>query len=282
MDPKPWRVGPFDILRISDGVIGLPTTLFPNAAAEPEATAAMQRAAGITPGDPMPTPVNTFALRGPGGGIVLIDAGTGPHRGEALGHVPRNLRAAGMAPEEVETILMTHLHGDHAGGLLDAALAPVFAKARILVPAAEVAFWSDSTRTARLPAYMAGTIAMAERALSLLADRIIPFEPEALPVPGITAVPLPGHTPGHTGYRFGEGAGSLFLWTDIVHVAAFQFARPDWTNGFDADPVAGTAMRQKVMAELADSGETIIGMHLPSRGRVEVAGEAFRFVPIED
>jgi glyoxylase-like metal-dependent hydrolase (beta-lactamase superfamily II) len=268
MPSTAWRAGAFEILRLSDGVATLPLAVFPEAARDPAA-------AGLPSAAPLAIPVNAFLVRD-AAGMTLIDAGTGPHRGAQLGHVPRNLRAAGIDPAAIGTILMTHLHGDHAGGLIDGEDRPVFPAARILVPQAELDFWRDEAAMARLPAFMAGTIALAQRVLAALDGQIEPVPPGVAAVPGILPVPLPGHTPGHTGFRL----GGLFIWTDIVHAAAFQFAHPDWVNNFDAEAQAGIATRRRVMADVAASGEMIAGMHLGSRGRVVAEGEGFRFVPV--
>lgn len=275
-----WRIGAFEVHLVSDGTTEVPTSFFAGAVAEPESAAALQRAAGLAPGAPLPVPVNGFAVRRPDGRIVLLDAGTGQWRGDRLGHLPANLRDLGIAPAEVDTVLMTHLHGDHAGGLLEPSGAPVFPAARILVPEAEIAFWTDPGRTAALPPVLGPTVALMRQVLEALGRRVEAFRPGEEPVAGLRPVPLPGHTPGHTGYRLGEGAESLFVWADIVHVAAFQFARPDWAIAFDADAAEAAATRRRVMAALAESGEVIAGMHLPARGRVERAGEAFRFAPL--
>jgi glyoxylase-like metal-dependent hydrolase (beta-lactamase superfamily II) len=99
---------------------------------------------------------------------------------------------------------------------------------------------------------------------------------------GITVVPLPGHTPGHSGFRIHDGGHSLLIWGDVSHVPDLQSRRPDVGMVFDADPVEARATRRAAFVAAADSGELIGGMHLLFPGFIHVArdGDVFRFVPL--
>ena len=253
-------VGDIEVVVLADAVLDLPLALFP-AASEPGADA------GFGPG-PFPTAVNGLAIRS-GGRLFLVDAGCGPWRGEQNGRLIQAMRAAGLDPEAVEAILMTHLHGDHAGGLVTEAGA-AFPGARLLVSDAEAAYWSDPSLPSRLPDRMKATLATATKALAAYADRTTRFEAGREVVPGVMPVALPGHTPGQTGFRIESGGEHLFIWADIVHVAAIQFPHPDWLIAFDTDGRQAAATRRRVFAECAAQGTRVAGMHLafPAVGRV--------------
>lgn len=274
--PAHYRIAAGDrvVTAFCDGHLALPPALF--AGAGEAEIAALTTAAFLPPG-PVATPVNVFALEA-AGRRVLIDAGMGAHRGPATGRLPAELRAAGLDPAGIDAVLLTHLHGDHCGGLTDVDGAAVFPNAELLVSAPEHAFWSDPGLAARMPEAMQPTIRLASAALAAYAGRLTVFS-GAEPLPGIRAVPLPGHTPGMTGYVLGDGA--LFIWADIIHVAAFQFAHPEWRLAFDVDPAQAAATRARVFDRVASDRQLVAGMHLGFPGLGHVAREAAgcRFVP---
>lgn len=271
------RVGAVEVVALGDGELDLAVTLFGDA--DPAERTRLARAAGLD-GDTVPVAINTFAIR-TGERTLLVDAGSGSLRGPREGFTGRALAAAGIAPEAVDAVLMTHGHGDHAGGLRLASGEAAFPRAELWLARAEAAFWSDPTLAGRMPARMTPTIANAQACLALYADRIRLFDPGEHVAPGVTAVALPGHTPGQTGFLVEDAGERLLIWADVVHVAAFQFARPDWTIGFDADGAAAAATRARLLAEAADSGLAVAGMHLafPGIGTVRRDGGAYAFVP---
>ena len=226
------------------------------------------------------SPVNAFLIEG-GDGLVLVDAGTGNAMGPGLGRVLANLEAAGHAPEDVSTLLVTHLHPDHIGGALRGGEA-VFPNAEVVVSAADVAFWTDSATRAAAPAEAAPFFDLAAAFVAAYRDRLREIEGEAEVTPGVTAVPLPGHTPGHTGFRLDSGDGSLLLWADIVHVPPVQFARPAVTIGFDSDPAQAAATRKEVLDQAAADRLLVAGAHMefPGVAQIERAGEGYRAVPV--
>ncbi|WP_166652586.1 MBL fold metallo-hydrolase [Enterovirga rhinocerotis] len=260
-------VGEIEVFVLPDGVLDLPLALFP-AASEPGADA------GFGPG-PFPTAINCFAIR-TAGRLYLVDAGAGPWRGPATGNLVSAMAAAGLDPEAVDAVLMTHLHGDHAGGLFTETGA-AFPKAELMLAEAEAAFWSDPDLPSRIPERMTATLATATKALAAYAGRTTTFAAGREVAPGVTAIALPGHTPGQTGYRIESGGEHLFIWADIVHVAAVQFPHPDWTIAFDTDGEEAARTRGRVFAECAAEGTRIAGMHLafPATGRVVRHGPAY-------
>lgn len=274
-----FRVGSFEVTALHDGQLGIPPALF--AGAEPAEAARLARAAFVAEGAPVPTPVNAFAVN-TGQRLFLIDAGTGAARGTALGHVAASMQAAGLSPDQVDAVLMTHLHIDHAAGLTRADGSAAFANAELFVPEAETGFWLAQGAETRMAEGQRASIRWAAAAATAYAGRSTRFVPGARIADGIESIALPGHTPGHTGFMIGTGAERLFLWADIVHVAAFQFARPDWRLAFDVDGPQAAATRARAMDQAASDRLMVAGMHLPfpGIGHVARAAEGYAFVPM--
>lgn len=271
------RVGGFEVTALNDGHLGIPAAAFPGA--DPAEAADLQRTAFLPAGQPVRTPVNAFAVNA-GDRLWLIDAGTGAARGATLGHVIPALRAAGIEPSMVDAVLMTHLHIDHAAGLTLPGGTAAFPNAELLVPEAEASFWLPEAAD-NLPPGQRQSVPAARAAATAYRGRTTLYRPGASLASGIETLALPGHTPGHTGVMLGEGNARLFVWADVVHVAAFQFPRPGWGIGFDVDRDAATASRRRAMDMAAADRLRVAGMHLPFPGIGHVArgGEGYAFVP---
>ena len=216
------------------------------------------------------------------GKVTLIDAGTGAALGPTLGRLEPNLAAAGYQSSAITALLATHLHPDHIGGSVRNAK-PVFEAAEFVVSETDRAYWSDAGNRAKAPEGFRPFYDLAQGALAAYGDRVRPVSGEAEALPGITAVPLPGHTPGHVGYRVASGGKSLLLWGDIVHSAAVQFARPEVTLAFDVDQPLAAKTRGALLEQVARDREIVAGAHIPfpGVGYVEKAGEGYRFVAAE-
>lgn len=226
------------------------------------------------------SPVNAFVIEGDDG-LILVDAGTGDAMGPGFGRVLANLEAAGHAPEDVTTLLVTHLHPDHIGGALRGGEA-VFPNAEAVVSAADLAFWTDSATRAAAPAEAAPFFDLAVAFAEAYGGRLREIDGEAEVTPGITSLPLPGHTPGHTGFRLDAGDRGLLLWADIVHVPPVQFARPAVTLPFDTDPAQAAETRARMLDQAAADRLMVAGAHMdfPGVAHVEREGEGYRAVPV--
>jgi glyoxylase-like metal-dependent hydrolase (beta-lactamase superfamily II) len=221
--------------------------------------------------------VNCFVLRGPGG-IILVDAGTGTSWGEAYGHARTGLEALGVTRESVDRVLITHLHGDHALGLFDGE-APYFPNARILVPDPELGFFTDADKRLSTPENRRGGFAIAETLLRLYPDRVDAISDVDDVLPGVSLIPLPGHTHGQSGYLVDNGGRDLLLWGDAVHLETLQAADPDVGLVFDLDGAVAAATRRDILGRASDLGWIVSGGHVEGFKTVRRAGNAFELVP---
>ena len=224
--------------------------------------------------------VNAFLLH-VGGRKVLVDGGCGGVMGPTLGRLLGNLAAIGVAPGDIDTILATHLHPDHVGGLVDGNGAAVFPRAELVVHAAEPKFWNDDAVLAGVTSEQdKGFFALARGTLAAYRGRTRLVTGGEV-VPGVTALPEPGHTPGHTGWLIASGGDSLLIWGDIVHLPGIQFPRPEAGMTFDVDRAQAMATRQRIFDMVATDRVRVAGMHLdfPAFGHVARRSEGYEFVP---
>jgi len=152
----------------------------------------------------------------------------------------------------------------------------------VVVAEAEAAFWLDAARAAEVPEAMRPVSVAAAAALAPYARRVRRFA-GGEPVPGLHAESLPGHTPGHTGYRIAGDEGGLLIWGDIVHVPDIQSRFPGVTVMFDVDPAQAEATRRRTLDMAARKRLLVAGMHMhfPGFAYVEVAGEGYRLAPAQ-
>jgi len=269
------RLGDAVITAVNDGMFEGMTALMTNIEA---ADAEALLSSTFRPLPPRLT-VNTFLLT-MGGKRILVDTGCAASFGPTVGAMLANLAAMGVAPETIATVLLTHGHPDHVNGLLDAAGAGVFPNAELLVSANEIAFWQDDAIMAAAPDDFKAYFAGARAAFAAYAPRTrLIADGEVLP--GITAIPAYGHTPGHTAYMVQLGGESLLIWGDVVHIPGVQFARPGVGLVFDTDGPAAIATRGRLMDMAATDKLLVAGMHLdfPVFGHVVRQGTGYAHVP---
>ena len=236
--------------------------------------------AELSPGNDLLHPVFNAYLVETGGGRLLIDAGAGVHMGPNAGKMLENLAEAGVAPGDVDTIILTHCHPDHILGIVDEEWNAVFPNAELVVPELDEQFWLRSDPSKVDNEYQRMETERAQKAAAPYSGRTRTISSGKV-APGVTMVPLPGHTPGHSGYIAEGGGKKLFLWGDIVHLPTFQPARPDANLLFDVDlPLARETRKQTFERVIAD-GLEVGGGHLlaPGFARVERAGTVYRIVP---
>ncbi|OAM88211.1 MBL fold metallo-hydrolase [Termitidicoccus mucosus] len=230
------------------------------------------------------TAVNAFLVH-TGSHLVLVDVGTAGKFGPTLGHIANNLRAAGYDPAQVDTVLLTHLHPDHACGLLTDDGKAVFPNATVHVSKTEADYWLDEAIAAKAPKELQGMFQMSREAVApyRAANKLKTYQIGDTLVPGIEAVLTPGHTPGHVSYLLNSLDESMLVWGDIIHSHAVQFAHPEVAVTFDSDAGQAVATRQKILAQAAADRLWIAGAHLPfpGIGHVATEGKAYAWVPIE-
>jgi glyoxylase-like metal-dependent hydrolase (beta-lactamase superfamily II) len=216
---------------------------------------------------------------------ILVDVGAGTWWGEgAFGRLAGSLRSAGYTPEEVDIVLVTHLHSDHVGGLTTPDGKRVFPHTDVYVAKADSDFWLSPEVAAKAPkdAQPFFRSAQAIAAPYIKAGKWHTFSgPEAI-VDGMELVPLPGHTPGHTGYEFSSQGHKVLFWGDIVHALRVQLQHPEVTATFDIDQTAAAATRHQLLPKLAREDVLIAGPHMnfPALGRLRKEGSGYSWAPV--
>ena len=268
------RIGDIEVTALSDGPF--PATLdtlidFDRAEA--------QMLLGTPPGTPFFLPLNSYLLK-VGGKWALVDTGCGQTLGPALGQLPKRLREAGVAPESIDTVLLTHIHPDHAMGLVDAQGAAVFPNAELIVHETEANFWLGRDGAAGATERIRRNIGKARHATAPYRERMRTVADGEV-LPGVSAMLLPGHTPGHTGWVIHSGNDSLLVWGDVVHIPAIQVARPEAAFEYDVDPQAARETRQRTFDLVAADRLCVAGAHLdfPGVGTIVRTGTSYRFEP---
>lgn len=270
------RIGDVVVTAISDGVLEGSLAVLQNIT---EADASRILTDAFRP-LPRFTAINTFIIRS-AGRTALIDTGSGTALGPTVGKLPANLTAAGIDRADIDTVLLTHVHPDHSNGLVDDNERLWFPNAELVLHEREMAFWHDDAAMAKVDETARARYFMSAR------RQLAPYRGRARLIqqgevfPAVTAVPLPGHTPGHTGYRIASGKETLLIWGDIVHVPEVQVPRPEVTVAFDIDPAAAAATRRRTFDMVATERVLFAGMHVHFPGFAHLArhGDAYALTP---
>jgi len=269
------QIGDITATTLSDGVLAAPLDVVLGVE-----RAEIERLAGRKPGEPLPIAVNAFLLER-AGKWALVDTGSGNSMGPTLGKLPENLRVLGVTPERIETIFLTHLHPDHSNGLVDDAGNAIYPNAEVVLHETEAAFWLDRDEASGATERIRRNIAKTKVTTAPYRERMRTVR-DGEAVPGISALLLAGHTPGHTGWLIQSGKDSLLIWGDLVHLAAIQIARPDTGLVYDVDPQAACATRRRMFDRVAADKLVVAGAHLdfPGFGTIVRKGSGFAFEPI--
>jgi glyoxylase-like metal-dependent hydrolase (beta-lactamase superfamily II) len=271
-------VGDIEVTPVSDGTVDLPVDTLLHQ--KPEATRAALEKAHLKA--PLETSDNTYLIN-TGSKLVLVDTGAGTLFGPTLGKFVANLKAAGYKPEQIDEIYITHMHGDHVGGLV-ANGQRTFPNATVRAGKADADFWLSQANLDKAPADKKGFFqgAMASINPYVQAGKFKAIEADGELVPGVSALAEHGHTPGHTSYVVESKGQKLVLIGDLIHVAAVQFDNPQVTIGFDSDEKAAAAARKTVFDAAAKGNYLIGGAHLPfpGLGYIATQGKGYRWVPV--
>ncbi len=274
-------LGNVEVTALYDGAIDLDEKLLKNVHKRD-----LQRllARQFLQGPKVQTAVNAYLIN-TGSQLVLVDAGAAKLFGPGLGNIVANLKAAGYAPEQVDAVLITHLHGDHVNGLVTPEGQRVFANAEIWSARADNDFWLSESIAAQAPKDFQPFFKMSRDAAApyLAAGKWKTFDSDRELLPGISSVDTRGHTPGHASYLVKNGGEQLLILGDLVHNHAVQFARPDVAFEYDNDTKQAVATRKRIFALAAREKLMVAGMHLPfpGVGHVRKEPKGYAWVPVE-
>ena len=230
------------------------------------------------PGGTYPTAVNAFLVRTPDH-FVLVDAGFGRE-------LFTNLKKLGAEPEQISVVLLTHMHGDHIGGLLADDKA-AFPKAKVYLARQERDYWASEEIMNTFPEDRRGGFKNAQKVLAAYGDAVQTFDPGELGsspeilLPGIGAIAAFGHTPGHTLFMVESEGAKLLIWGDLTHAMAVQMPEPGVAMTYDVDPQMAVASRLAVLKYASDEKIPVAGMHVPYAGigTVASAPTGYTFTP---
>lgn len=277
-------IGSVRVTALFDGVVQLPRTQVQGLTPATIDGLLQRRYVPETP-QGLQTAVNAYLVQ-VGSRRVLVDTGAADCFGAGLGQVLANLQAAGIAPSQVDDVLLTHAHPDHLCGVLGADGARAFPNATLWLDDAELIYWQGPEAEPRTPSALRFIVGQTRRALApyQAAGKLRTFKPgDALPA-GIHALASPGHTPGHTSFLINGGdAQRLLVWGDVVHYHVVQFARPAASFEPDVDRSRAIASRRHLLAQAAREGWWVAGAHMPfpGLGHVRPEGTAYGWVPAE-
>lgn len=278
LEIRSLKLGSFRVLTVRDGIrqSGAPNETFgTNQSAD--AVGALL-AENFLPADSF---VNSFTptLVDTGAEVVLFDTGVGEGgRDAGMGRLLEGLNQAGYTPDQISVVVLTHMHGDHIGGLMEGGK-PAFPNARYVTGRTEYDFWVNPERMGT-PAEQGHQGVLAK--VQPLAEKLTFIENEGEVVPGITGLDAFGHSPGHMIFRVESEGKALILTADTANHYVLSLQRPDWEVRFDMDKAAAAATRKRVFDMIATDRLAFIGYHMPfpAAGFVEKGGEGYRFVPV--
>lgn len=265
--PKPkdaveFKVGELSAWAVRDGALEFPNDekIF-GLGKTPEEVNAVLTAANL-PTDKLQLGLQPLVVKS-GDKVLLFDTGAAANFGPGNGLLTASLAEAGIEPASVTDIFISHVHGDHVGGLVNAEGALAFPNATIHISKNE---WKFLTTMKPDLAKMLG-LGTRDALVAAMKPKVDAFAPGAELVTGVVkAVDVKGHTPGHSAYRITSGTDSLLYIGDSMHHSVISVQKADWPMAFDADQKVGAASRVALVDELAKSGERVFAVHFPFPG----------------
>jgi glyoxylase-like metal-dependent hydrolase (beta-lactamase superfamily II) len=279
--PKPenaheFKIGEFSAVALRDGGMELPNDnkVF-GIGKTPEDVAAALSAAG-QPTDKLQLSIQPLLVKTTDK-VLLFDTGAGTNFGPGAGQLSTALTEAGVDPQTVTDIFISHLHGDHVGGLVNADGKLNFPNATIHISKPEWKFLQT------VKADMAAKMGLSTRdaLVAAMKPKVDAFAPGAELIPGVVkAVEIKGHTPGHSGYKITSGTDTLLYVGDSMHHSVISVAKAEWPMGYDSDEKLGAKSRAALIADLATSGQRVYAVHFPypGVGKIEKQGEGYVWV----
>lgn len=272
-------VGDAEVTALSDGTVTIPLDQLLTQTTPARVAAQLAR---NHLGTRVETSINAFLVN-TGQHLVLVDTGAGALFGPGAGRLQDSIRAAGYRAEDIDAVLLTHIHGDHSGGLA-ASGRMLFPNAIIHVNRRDTDFWLNPANKATAAPGQQRNFdeAAAQFAPYLAAGRVKPFDGAMELLPGLSTAPAIGHTPGHTIYVLKSAGREMRFWGDLLHAEDVQFAEPGVTIRFDIDSRAAAARRRTVFADAANRGYLVAAAHVgfPGIGYVRAHGGAYAWLPL--
>ena len=273
------KVGEAEVIALSDGTVPFASYDILRNTSQAEVNALLD-AADAKP--PFEASMNAFLII-LGNRLILIDTGTGELLGPTLNKLPYSLRAAGYVPSQITDILLTHIHADHSGGLMDGERIR-FPNATVHVEKREISFWLSPDEMEKAPEQHKPYFLQAMQTVQpyVKSGQVKPFEGETELFPGLRAIPAAGHTPGHTFYSLESRGEKLVFMGDVIHAPEVQFARPGVSVTYDVDPKQAIATRQAAFRAAARDHFLVAFAHasFPGLGHIHADREQYRWNPI--
>jgi glyoxylase-like metal-dependent hydrolase (beta-lactamase superfamily II) len=272
-----FKIGELSATALRDGGMELPNDnkVF-GLGKKPEDVAAVLSSAG-QPTDKLALSIQPLLVK-TADKVLLFDTGAGTNFGPGAGKLGETMAAAGIDPNSVTDIFISHVHGDHVGGLVNGQGGAAFPNATVHISKPE---WDYLTK---LKPEAAKEIGVSDQAklVAAVTPKVDAFTPGADLVPGVVkAVEIKGHTPGHSGYQISSGSDSVLYVGDSMHHFVISVQKPEWTMAYDGDKKTGAASRAALIEKLATDGQRVFAVHFPfpGIGKIEKQGDKFVWVP---
>lgn len=276
-DARNFTLGEFAATALRDGTVSLPNDNKVFGVGHTPAEVAQVLSSAGQPTDHLQLSVQPLLVR-TAEHVMLFDTGAGANFGPSAGRLLQSMAETGFAPVTVTDIFISHSHGDHVGGLVNASGELNFPNAAIHISAPEWAYLKGLTPEA------ARTIGISNHAalIAAITPKVVEFAPDSAVVPGVVkAVAIRGHTPGHSGYLITARRVSLLYVGDAVHHFVVSLRKPQWPIAFDGDKETAQASRSNLLGDLAKSGQLVYAVHFPfpGLGKIQRQGDGYAWVP---
>ncbi len=271
-----YKIGDLQVTAINDGLARRPLEGFIRNAELPTVQKVLADQSLAT--DTVTIPFTTLVIND-GKKLTLLDTGNGNSGAPTSGTWMTNFRAAGFTPEQVDTVVISHFHGDHINGLRLKEGTGVFANAEVMVPDVEWAFWMDDARAAAAPEGMKPAFANVRRVFDPMKAQVKQYKAGTEVVSGVNAIAAYGHTPGHTAFVVG---GKLLALSDTTNTPALFVTNPNWQAIFDMDGAASEATRRKLL-DMAIADKLQVAFYhapFPATGTIVKDGAGYRMLPV--
>lgn len=276
---KKFKIGDIDVTTVFEGAI------------ERDHSAAMVKNASIDdvkaalaklklPNEKNPNAYTVTVIKS-GGKTIMFDSGNGPGGAPGTNLLGENLKAAGIDPATISTIVISHFHPDHIYGLMTKENEQLFGNTEIMVPEAEYKYWADPSVIEKLPEARKGIAVRVQASMPTWKNlKQIAGDVEVLP--GVRSVPSYGHSPGHTSYLVSSGKDQMMVLGDVTNTPAINLANPGWHVMFDQDAPMAEAIRRKLLDRAIADKMVCTGYHwgMPGAGTIAKDGNGYALVPV--